>query len=110
MGAETKNPAYKWSIHINLFVHDRNARESSLPVRTLWGILTDRKESFQEFLGRHCAQEQTTGLLCKTVIGRISVMCLGGEAVVAGCLVRYVLVGMDAFGGVVTGWFGIDCE
>ena len=67
-----------------------------------WGILTDRKEFFQELLGRHRTQERTTDLLCESVIGRISVMCLGGEAVVARCLVQYGSTGrkfgMDGFG------------
>jgi hypothetical protein len=100
-GTETKDSAYEWSIHINIFLSARNARESSLRARTLRGILTDRKEYFQELLGRHRAQERITGLLRKTVIGGISVMCLRGEAVVARCLVRYGSTGRD---GRVWGW------
>ena len=78
-----------------------------------WGIGTDRKVSSQELLGRHHAQEQTTGLLCETVIGRISVMCLRGVAVVPRCLVRYGSTGQNdriSFGGGVTGWFLVDFE
>ena len=45
----TKDPAYEWSIHLNLFHCARNALESSLRLRTLRGIWTDRKESFQKF-------------------------------------------------------------
>jgi hypothetical protein len=101
VGIETKDPAYECSIHINLFLGARNARESSLRVRTLWGILTGRKEFLQELFGPHRAQEQTTSLLCKMVIGRISVMCLRGEAVVPRCLVRNGSTGRD---GHVWGW------
>ena len=91
VGAETKNPAYEWSIHVNLLVS----------ARTLWGIGTSRTVSFQELLGRHRTKEQTTGLLCEMVIGRIPAMGLRSVAVVARCLVLYVGTGRDGHIGVV---------
>jgi hypothetical protein len=53
------------------------------------GILFDWKESSQELLGQHRAEEQTTGLLCEAAIGRISVMCLRGVAVTARCPIQF---------------------
>src|SRR6266436_7106805 len=96
-----EGPAYEWSIHINLFTCARNARESSLRVRTLWGTFTGRKESVQELLGWHRAQEIAAGFLGKTIVGRISVMSLRGVAVVPRCLVRYGSTGRN---GRVLGW------
>jgi hypothetical protein len=91
VGAETKNPAYEWSIHVNLLVR----------ARTLLGIGTSQKVSFEELLGRHRTKEQTTGLLREMVIGRIPVRCLRSVAVVARCLVLYVSTGRD---GRILGW------
>jgi hypothetical protein len=53
----------------------------------------------------------TTGLLCEMVIGKISVMCLRGEAVVARCLVQYGSTGRNGcVWGEVTRQFRVDCE
>jgi hypothetical protein len=60
--------------------------------------MTDRKKHEKSF-ERHRAQEVTTGFPSRKIVGRISAMCLRGEAVVARCLVDMgVLVGMDVLG------------
>ncbi|KIM83744.1 hypothetical protein PILCRDRAFT_7134 [Piloderma croceum F 1598] len=107
VGTETKDPAYEWSIHINLLSCAQYARESSIRVRTLLGILTDRKKHVEKSLGWHRAQEVAAGFLGKTIVGRISVMCLRGVAVVPRCLVRY---GSTSRNERVWGWASLDQE
>ena len=72
--------------------------------------LVHRKKHVEKFLERHHAQEVAAGFLGKTIVGRISVMCLRGEAVVPRCLVRYGSTGRNGRVLGVTGRFDVGWE
>jgi hypothetical protein len=90
---KNKDHAYKWCVHINLFLCTPNARESPPRVRTLWGTLRDRNEFVQKFLERHRAQEQTACFLGETIAGRVPIVYFRSICITARGLVRYRSVG-----------------
>jgi hypothetical protein len=84
-----KDHAYKWWVHINLFLCAQNTRESTLRVWTLWSILGGQKEFIQKFHGRHGAQEAATCFLSETIVGGFPITYFRGTIVAARSLVRY---------------------
>src|SRR5882762_3037022 len=84
-----KDQAYKWCIHINLFLRGKNTLESLPRVRTRLSILRDRKEFVQKFRGRHRAQEETACFLGEMIVCRVPIVYFRGICIAARSLVRY---------------------
>ena len=108
-----KDQAFKWCIHINLFLCTQNTRESTPQVQTHFSILTDWKKFVQKFCGQHCTQEETTCLLGEMIICRVPIMCFRGICITARSLVRYGRTGEDGcvwwwVDLVVWCWLGIE--
>ena len=66
---KTKNHAYKWGVHVDLFRCVQNVLEIPHGLRILLSISRDWKERIEKLIGRHRAQEETAGFLGKTVVG-----------------------------------------
>src|SRR5882762_1994397 len=91
-----KDQAYKWCIHIHLFLWPQNTRQSTPRVRTHLSILRDRKKIFQKFRGWHGAQEETPCLMGETIVCGVPIMCFRGICITSRSLVRYGSTGGES--------------